>query len=189
MVVELDELESLLLGGSEGAAVPARPGEFRGSMEYIESLPEEPPLSLSLGISAGRDTADIANFAPLLLEEAELPRPMVDNRRFDPTQDVNPGERIRGAARLVDFDPNHDVDPLTGETPEEYKVRVDKLWKRMSDRKNPFSGRSARMQFNQPSWLDICVKRKIRREVMHALGLSGMFYFPRHISPFANVRC
>lgn len=43
--------------------------------------------------------------------------------------------------------------------------------------------------FENPFRTVICMRRRIRREVMHALGFSGRAYKKHHMSPYSNVRC
>lgn len=113
-----------------------------------------------------RDTSDIANF--------QLPLPMSftslsdyeDRRQFYPAP-VTPARDIFGSAAKIKVGR-----PKNGPTQLSFKRAL------------------AALQFSAPKEVVVCVKRKVRKEVLHALGKSGKTgqKKPRR-NYFSDVRC
>jgi hypothetical protein len=192
----MDEL-LLLEGEAIEAAAAASPKkylpapDFTGSLDYIDSLASRRALTLSRRDVATITTAAFDGFSylsPLNVSKA-VPgetdvsfnlstdfRPLGDARRFNPEFSIRPPAALsRSASRIVanprspqnrfppgwrnPLDPDRDTDELN---------RVMEEMERRARRK-PFA-----RYFKKPNQVVICLKRKLRRAVMHATGFSGM---------------
>lgn len=185
-----------LLEEIEAAAAPARTSirraaaDYKGSLDFIDSLPKDPPfLSVKTGYrNRGRDLAMISNAViPSVSRTAvnsALPRGsvlLVDNRRWNPAKDYDAGDLEPQATDLVVSQPKipKPRDPIEKVIWRER--RVNPAFKNWYD--------TEKLAFRNPFRVAICVKRSIRREVMHALGMTGMWHRPKHWNPYSWVRC
>lgn len=162
---------------------PVRPRafDFRGSRAFIESLPSRRPFVLREGLPwRGRDIAFIstANTMPLAASRRAVPRAqvqyspsnftaVVDRRSWTPVGAEPAGELRRGAARVVaGRDPfPYRWDPKRGLVP---KREID--WSRSTMPAH-------KLFFKTPSRVVECLKRLIRRQVLHAKGVAGLTGF------------
>lgn len=91
------------------------------------------------------------------------PRQVIDRRQFRPTPD--PGSNVRRSKRL----------------------NVDTLGRSIRDQLSP------RIRFARPSDIAVCLRRKIRREVLHALNLKpkkhGRGGAPRRRNLWSGIKC
>lgn len=201
----MDEL-SLLEAGSideavalESASTLLPAADFTASLDYIDSLASRSALALSR-----RDVATIATavssflYLSPFLDKKAVPgpsddgfnfstdfRPLGDARRFDPEELVRPPRAlVRSSARVVSPS-NFDVPPeWKPKDPTDRRSREDQFLEEArrayeitsrARRKGPFS----RRQFSKPNQVVICLKRKIRREVMNAFGFAGRRFFKK----------
>lgn len=187
-LLEADSIEAYQAAESASIRIPAP--DFTGSLEYIDSLASRASLTLSRRDAVAITTAIADNFhylSPLLRSQA-VPspadagfsvstdfRPLGDARRFDPEFSVRaPRALNRSSARVVasrvsprirnDFPPGwrNPLDP-SRET-DDLNRAMRSIERRIS--RKPF-------QFKRPNQVVICLKRKIRRQVMNALGFAG----------------
>lgn len=177
----LEELEGLL------APVKFPPASaFAGSLDYIDSLPTGSPLVVNApilaGLALGRNAAAISN-----VRQPLPPMPGSDNRRFNFDAVYNPGEIQPLAGRVREFDPNYDLPPEEVERrlQEHLRRATRSIWQ---PKTNPRPSGS-RLGFSDAWRVILCLKRKMRREIMHALGYSGRFYRPHHFTPYSKVSC
>lgn len=181
-----NEIETLL-----GLAEPeAKFFDVSGSLDYIDSLGKSVVnvVATKADVLAARDAAVISS---AVFDDVEaIPQALpADNRRFNFNQGYDPGELSPGASRLIDYG---------FDQPDEYE-RWEEIHKRVL-RPNPFARpkggeqkvhqrRVNQFRFSEPDKLEICLKRKIRREIMHAFGVSGVYWPKRRYTPFSFVRC
>lgn len=204
----MDEL-LLLEAGPEAEYLLARPAlksirapDFTGSLDYIDSLASRRSLTVSWR-DVGGITAAVLNRPSLTLavpQAAPGPtdvgfevsstdfRPLGDSRTFHPEGVYRRPAALRRSSSDViasrprlEFPPGwrNPLDP-TRETDELNRVMRD-MERRI--RRHPFS-------FRRPSDVVICLKRKIRRRVMHALGFAGQSGFnPPTRTYYSRVIC
>lgn len=183
----MDELSLLEADAIESALPPRQAPDFTGSLDYIDSLASRRALTLSL-----RDAAAITmavNYRPSSLsldvgQAMQGPtdvgyssvsdfRPLGDARRFDPEFSVRaPRALVRSASRVVSSRPvahfppgwRNPLDP--DRSTEELNRVIGEIERRVH--RKPFKN-----YFDRPNQVVICLKRKIRREVMNAFGYAG----------------
>lgn len=171
--------------------------DFTGSLDYIDSLASRSALALSQRNIATIATAAEGSFSylsPLNVRKAVLTptdvgflssldfRPLGDARRFDPEFRIRPPRAlVRSSARVVspllsdpDFPAWRPKDPTV--TPDkwrrEYERESESIGKALRrSRRHPFANYHRR--FSHPNQVIICLKRKIRRQVMAAAGQLG----------------
>lgn len=73
-------------------------------------------------------------------------------------------------------------------TPDEYTEPFRRLIEE-HQRIAPFSPGDERLRFSNPNWLLICARRRIRRQVLHALGVAGGKVSKPKYNNFSHVRC
>lgn len=164
---------------------------------------------------AGRYDNFISNAAPysaaLGLNQYALPLPSrlslyEDRRRWTPYEVKPPTSLTESYIRMVDrpmkrdwpqdpFDPYHPLrDPFTAPVRKSPKPFSPEWYKDPGERPEQWKVSEAmaegRIAFENPLKMVICLKRKMRREVMHALGLSGIKgqKSPK-FNKFSTVRC
>lgn len=170
---------------------------FRGSLDYIDRLPSGRPFfTLKYGLlKSGRGLAVATNaLGPgLAFGLSSLPRTqnvskksdfrlLGDGRTWHPEGKARPFfELWRGASKVV------------AETDRDRWERIH----RGLDRPNPFSKpvqkrleSMAILKFSWPKRVVICLKRQIRREIMHALGVAGKSGLrPPLMRPESRIKC
>lgn len=192
-LLEADSIGARALAEAESASRRLPAPDFTGSLEYIDSLASRVSVSISQ-----RDLATIATglintydyLSPLLSDKAVLAssyddsisktdfRPLGDARRFDPEVRMRPPRAlVRSASRIVsplnEFPPGW-RNPLDPDRPTgDINRAIDEMERRA--RRQPFKNWSRR--FEKPNQVVICLKRKIRRQVMAAMGYLGGYGF------------
>lgn len=106
-----------------------------------------------------------------------------DRRRHNPTRSISPPDPNRNAARIV--------------------VKTENLWRnykrahllfgsptKYARRRVGYSTISERLSFNVPKRLEMCLRRKIRKEVLHAKNKAGKKGQKRPIRNFwSKISC
>ena len=175
----LTELEELV------APLELPETDYSGSLDFIDSLSTRPPLLTvsKRDVLSARDAFVISND----FDDDSLPQSLPhDNRRFNLTTDFDPGELTKGASRLT-----HEIPPDTWERIHK-RLKPRPLWWTKSYHERPLSRQSrlsSRVHFSDPDKLEICIKRRMRREVLGSLGMLGVPWPRRRYSPFSLVRC
>lgn len=198
----MDEL-SLLVGPSIRAArrVARRPkftlpaADFTASLDYIDSLASRRALALSRRDVAIITTAASNGFdylSPLFVNKA-VPspsndgfrvssdfRPLGDARRFDPEYFVRPPRAlVRSSSRVVASRVSPVRSPLRASFPPGWRNPldptrdIDDLNRAMRESERRVLRRPFKNYFERPNQIVICLKRKIRRAIMHASGFAG----------------
>lgn len=173
---ELIELDELLAP----SVTTAEEVSYRGSLDYIDSLPTSPVVSFNPSwYVLGRETDVFSN------DVVEIPNSLPrDNRRFNFNTDFDPGEITPGSSRIYDRIATPE-EPYT----EKEKRRIEATPGYKKANRRPFKRSVGRLTFNDPRRLKICIDRKIRREIMHAFGLAGLFYPPIRFGPYSRISC
>lgn len=192
-------LEDLL--GLDSATSTLPEADFTASLDYIDSLASRSSVSLNR-----RDIANITTAASTfdylspLLESKAVPgpieqsfaestdrRPLQDRRTFAPQgARSKPFATIKSASQVVSpsYPQSRIATPQHPYTPEEIQEIIESPGYKKS-RRSPFA-------FKQPSNVEICLKRKIRKKMMHIFGFAGMaprlFRHPRR-SYWSRVVC
>jgi hypothetical protein len=194
----MDDL-SLLEAGSIDDAVAAEPAssslpapDFTGSLDYIDALARRNSLTLSRRDAFAITTAvnGFDYLSPLLSSKA-VPtptdvgfnfssdfRPLGDARRFDPEGFVrSPRALVRSSARVVSPSTPYRVPPgwRNPLDPTRSPGDIERAMRDIERRvfRKPWASRS----FSVPDQVVICLKRKVRRNVMHAFGFAGGYGF------------
>lgn len=182
-----DAIETEAVAASASPKLPAP--DFTGSLEYIDSLASRSAVALSR-----RDVATITTalstfdyLSPLLNKQA-VPgptersfsvstdmRPLQDARMFDPERSSRgPVGLVRSSSRVVASPPlnkfppgwRNPLDPYRD--PAEIERSLNESQRRVQ--RKPFA-------FRKPDQVVICLKRKMRKAVMHAFGFAGLTGF------------
>lgn len=158
--------------------------DFSGSLDYIDSLNTDPAFSIR-----GRDIGIIANTLPdSEFEPGVLPHGSVkDNREWRPNGNFDPGELIPGSAKIT----QRIATPELPYSPREIERIIRSPSYRKTHRQIFKTKRqlSTNIGFNLPDYLGICIKRKIRREIMHTFGYAGRFFRPKYRNFYSMVPC
>lgn len=197
IMVLIEDLEEIT------APVAQKEVDYSGSLDYIDNLNTRPPLTITSPMTRGRD-ADVVSNALLSniassSDNNALPRDSIlltDNRRWNPTTDFDPGELVPGASKIqADWIPYTDPDKKG----RKYRVNTETgeiiYLPTIHSKEAVYNAASRRfrsdyrLKFDNPYRLTICIKRSIRREVMHALGFSGYFHRPKHWNPYSWIKC
>lgn len=190
--------------GLESAVNHLPAPDFTGSLAYIDSLTSRSALALSR-----RDLATIATalstfdyFSPLINSKA-VPgsvedrafnastdfRPLGDARRFDPEVSFRPPRALsRAAPRVTASRPLNAFPPgwRNPLDPTRDPAEIDRALKQHVERSvHPWA-----RKFEQPNRTVICLKRKVRKGVMHAFGFAGLRGFrPARRNYWSRVFC
>lgn len=212
--LEADTIEAVQAAESRLGAVSAQTKlpapDFTGSLDYIDSLASRRSLTVSKRDLAQITTAAMSTFdylSPLVDSKAVLSptdvgfrqstdfRPLGDDRRYYP-ESVRPLRALsRSAIRVYDspirlspkaaFPPGW-RNPLDPDRSTEDLNRVMEEMERRLRRAGPFS----RRRFGWRDQVVICLKRKIRRNVMAAMGHMGRSGFnPPRRTYWSKVVC
>lgn len=107
----------------------------------------------------------------LIRDEVQYVRQFNDRRNYHPEPNRYPGAIVRRAGRL-------NIDTLGNSVRSQVRPNNDVLpW---------------RVAFADPKKVAVCVRRKVRREVLHALKLksrAGKGGAPRRRNPWSGIRC
>lgn len=125
-----------------------------------------------------------------------------DRRTYHPLGDIRPARSLVESypamfenvvpQRFTPFWRGTPYDPKTGEIQRLVPSKVDPSgWTYIPDRPGVLEkARHGRYAFENPWKVIICLKRKMRREIMHAMGMAGKtgFRSPR-FTQYSYVRC
>lgn len=191
-LLEADSIEAEEAVSAAESALPSLPApDFTGSLDYIDSLANRSSVSISQ-----RDVANIAtglseyDYLSTKFQRPVLGRqqvaltdftsdsgPLQDRRLFDPEGSFRRhAAAVRSSSDVVsspirsEFPPNYrnPLDP--GRDVADLNFTMSEMERRV--RRQPFA-------FRKPSQVDICLKRKIRKGVMHALNVPYMPWYLR----------
>lgn len=182
-----DSTEADLAAESASNTLPA--ADFTASLDYIDSLASRSSVSINrrdlTGIAAAVSTFDYlsplisSKAAPGPLEKAFSDssdmRPLQDARLYSPLRGyTRPAGLSRSASDVVSYPRDRIATPEKPYTPEEIEKAINSPYYREATA-TPWNRRG----FRQPSRTVICLKRKIRRKIMHAFGFAGLRGFRR----------
>lgn len=105
-------------------------------------------------------------------QSREAPEPVLlpDDRRYYHPDPVPTYKRLNGRpARVVAAPPAKRIQSSSGTLPEQISP--------------------AALLFDNPSRVNVCVRRGVRKEVIHATGVAGSKVKPGKYSPKSKVRC
>lgn len=189
---DLSLLGELSTSESENNSLPT--ADFTASLDYIDSLASRRALTLSrrdaLAITTAVNGFDY--LSPLLSTKA-VPsptdvgfnvstdfRPLGDARRFNPEVSLAPLGLVRSSSSVVAPSSPYRVPPgwRNPLDPTRSPGDIERSMRDMERRtlRRPFADLGQR-RFRVPNQVVICLKRKIRRNVMHAFGYAGGFGF------------
>lgn len=186
-LLEADSIGLQAVRAAESAKSLLPAADFTASLDYIDSLASRRSLTVSRRDLSLITTAAMSSFDYLspLKDSKAVPsqtdvgfysstdfRPLGDARRFDPEFSVRPPRAlVRSASRVNAYvSPRNDFPP-GWRNPLDPDRSTDDLNRAMREAerrifRKPFS-------FRRPNQVVICLKRKIRRAVMHASGFAG----------------
>lgn len=179
----------------------SRARNFAGSLDYIDSLDKRRGLFIKRSTARrARDAFAISRSPVLNLPFRQFPyrpnlrAPLISNfsllgdgRAYHPAGKARPLlVTERGAANYVaptkrQFEREEEV-IRRGIEKAKRPVNVD--WKK-SSRKSSLS----ELAFSMPSKVVICAKRKIRRQILGALGVFGNLVAPPKLNLYSRIRC
>lgn len=176
------ELERLLRAP---ASRPAARPSFRAAYSFIDTLPTSKPFTLKMGVfrplrdhplisnavylqsATGKVALQRRGTSGMLNSKADF-RSMGDMRTYHPSGKSRPLAVLeRSAADVKAYDPWKEYEKWikTVRTPER-KQQLKEYYQQLE-------GRALRLRFSAPRRVVICLKRAIRRQIMHALGVAG----------------